>query len=95
MNPLENGLQVDFIYEDFSKAFDTVNQKILIYKLKIMKFDDVFVKWIEFITDAEICKKPQNLPLLFVVYRKVYIVERYFLTYSLMISAFQSTTRNC
>jgi histidinol phosphatase-like enzyme len=49
---LENGYQVDSIYEDFSKAFDRVNHNILIHKLRLMNFDGMFVNWLEsFISD--------------------------------------------
>jgi hypothetical protein len=49
---LKNGHQVDSIYEDFSKAFDRVKHNILIYKLRLMNFDGIFVNWLDsFISD--------------------------------------------
>jgi hypothetical protein len=49
---LENGHQVDSIYEDFSKVFDRVHHNILIHKLRLMNFDGMFVNWLEsFISD--------------------------------------------
>ena len=35
------------IFLDFSKAFDTVNHRLLIEKLKILGFDDLTCKWVE------------------------------------------------
>ena len=41
-----NKLQTDVIYTDFSKAFDTVAHHLLLYKLDIMGFPSLFLKWI-------------------------------------------------
>lgn len=38
LEPVEKGLQVDVIYTDFYKAFDSVNHRILILKLKQIGF---------------------------------------------------------
>ena len=35
------------IFLDFSKAFDTVNHRLLVEKLKILGFDDLTCKWVE------------------------------------------------
>jgi Reverse transcriptase (RNA-dependent DNA polymerase) len=42
----ENNNQVDAIYTDFSKAFDTVDHKILLDKLNILGFTGNFLNWI-------------------------------------------------
>lgn len=34
LDPIEKGLQVDVIYTDFQKVFDSVNHEVLLYKLK-------------------------------------------------------------
>lgn len=40
MNTFENKQQTDSSYTDFSKAFDKVNQTLLIEKLKVLQFRD-------------------------------------------------------
>lgn len=47
LNAFESGIQVDAVYTDFSKAFDRVNQRLLIYKLQNMGFGEGVVSWIE------------------------------------------------
>jgi Reverse transcriptase (RNA-dependent DNA polymerase) len=42
----ENNNQVDAIYTDFSKAFDSVDHKILLDKLNILGFTGNFLNWI-------------------------------------------------
>jgi Reverse transcriptase (RNA-dependent DNA polymerase) len=42
----EKNSQVDAIYTDFSKAFDSVDHKILIKKLSILGFSGNFLNWI-------------------------------------------------
>lgn len=43
---MESNSQVDSIYTDFSKAFDSVDHKILVHKLKILGFSGTFLNWI-------------------------------------------------
>jgi len=43
----ENGIPVDVVLLDFSKAFDTVPHRRLIAKLKAYGFDGLVIKWIE------------------------------------------------
>ena len=46
LNALENKMQVDAIYTDFSKAFDRVNHKILLLKLTKLGFNQQIINWI-------------------------------------------------
>ena len=39
-------MQTDVIYTDFSKAFDKVNHKLLLYKLSLKGFSVSAVKWL-------------------------------------------------
>lgn len=43
---LEKGSQVDVIYTDFSKAFDRVNQKLLLFKLNSYNIPEIPVNWL-------------------------------------------------
>ena len=47
LGALENNVQIDAIYTDFSKAFDRVNFDILLAKLLAIGFAPHTVKWIE------------------------------------------------
>jgi len=38
--------QTDVIYTDFSKAFDSVNHRIFIYKLSLLGFPPILLEWI-------------------------------------------------
>ena len=44
---LDNGIPVDVILLDFSKAFDTVPHRRLLAKLRAYGFDGLTLKWIE------------------------------------------------
>ncbi len=44
---MDEGHTVDVIYLDFAKAFDSVNNKFLLAKMKYLGLGDVFVRWIE------------------------------------------------
>ena len=44
---IEDGFQVDVVYTDFSKAFDRVNHRLLILKLKEFGFDGPLLLWME------------------------------------------------
>jgi len=44
---VDEGRAVNIVYLDFSKAFDTVSQKILIDKLLTYMLDEETVRWIE------------------------------------------------
>jgi hypothetical protein len=46
LNCMENGVQVDAIYTDFSKAFDNVSHRLLLRKLAKLGFGDSFLVWI-------------------------------------------------
>jgi hypothetical protein len=46
LNCLKNGLQVDAIYTDFSKAFDRVSHMLLLRKLANLGFCGSFLVWI-------------------------------------------------
>ena len=55
---LEEGYQVDAIYTDISKAFDSVCHKILIHKLKIWGVQDPYLAWISsYLSDRRQCVK--------------------------------------
>lgn len=43
---LENGCQVDCIYTDFSKAFDKICHKTLLFKLACLGFPPIMLNWI-------------------------------------------------
>lgn len=43
VHSISNGIQVDAVYIDFKKAFDTVNINILINKFKIMGAHDLIL----------------------------------------------------
>lgn len=45
-NALSKGLQVDTIYTDFSKAFDTVSHRILMEKLEHLGISGNFLEWL-------------------------------------------------
>ncbi len=44
---MDEGHTVDVIYLDFAKAFDSVNQRFLLAKMKSFGLRDVVVRWIE------------------------------------------------
>jgi Reverse transcriptase (RNA-dependent DNA polymerase) len=46
LNSLEDGVQIDAIYTEFSKAFDKVNHRLLLHKLSTIGFGVSFLKWI-------------------------------------------------
>ncbi|XP_054074730.1 transcription factor ETV6 isoform X1 [Rissa tridactyla] len=54
---LDEGRDVDVIYLDFSKAFDTVSHNILIRKLRKYGLDEVMVRWIE----SWLCDRTQRV----------------------------------
>jgi hypothetical protein len=41
----ENSCQIDSIYTDFSKAFDSIDHNILLIKLKYLGFTPNHIKW--------------------------------------------------
>lgn len=45
MKSIENHQQVDTIYTDFSKAFDSIDHKRVLMKLDTFGFSSMFVKW--------------------------------------------------
>jgi len=47
ISTVESGGQVDVIYTDLKKAFDTVDIKILLYKLKLMGVHGTLLNWFE------------------------------------------------
>ena len=48
----QNGHDVDAIYLDYAKAFDKVDHRLLLAKLRIYGFSDKLIKWVEsFLTD--------------------------------------------
>jgi hypothetical protein len=44
---MENGNFTDILFLDFQKAFDVVNHKILLIKLKYYKCDDLTISWLK------------------------------------------------
>ena len=46
LNALENGAGIDVVYLDFSKAFDRVDYKILLYKLKAIGITGNLLRWL-------------------------------------------------
>lgn len=42
---ISNGVQVDVVYTDIKKAFDTIHFNILINKLEIIGFRDPILSW--------------------------------------------------
>lgn len=54
---LDNGQQTDMFILDFEKAFDTVPQKLLMFKLKKSGISKSLIKWI----DAFLCHRQQNV----------------------------------
>jgi hypothetical protein len=46
LNCMENGVQVDVIYTDFSKVFDKVSYRLLLRKLAKLGFSGSFLAWI-------------------------------------------------
>ena len=44
---LDKGRQVDVVYLDFAKAFDTVTHKCLLYKVRFVSMDHRVSTWIE------------------------------------------------
>jgi Reverse transcriptase (RNA-dependent DNA polymerase) len=54
LNNLEDGIQIDAIYTDFSKAFDKVNHRLLLQKLSALGFGGCFLEWIaSYLTDRK------------------------------------------
>ncbi len=46
MRMMDDDHTVDIVYLDFSKAFDSVNHKFLLAKMKFFGLGDVVVRWI-------------------------------------------------
>lgn len=58
LNSLENKVQVDSVYTDFSKAFDRVNHDILITKLERLGVSGSLLEWISsYLTGRSQCVK--------------------------------------
>ena len=53
---LDSGAQVDAIYTDFAKAFDTVPHRRLLSKLKSYNINDKLLAWIQ----NFLCDRKQN-----------------------------------
>jgi ribonucleases P/MRP protein subunit RPP40 len=47
IDQMEDGIQIDSIYTDFLKAFDKVNHRLLLRKLRKLGFSGNFLSWIE------------------------------------------------
>ena len=47
MESLDNHINLDMVYFDLSKAFDTVPHKALIHKLKLFGFGGQLLGWLE------------------------------------------------
>ncbi len=43
---MDEGYTVDFVYLDFAKAFDSVNHRFLLAKLKSSGIDGAVLNWI-------------------------------------------------
>ena len=53
---LVNNADTDAIYLDFAKAFDKVDHRLLLLKMKRMRFHEKLIKWIEsFLTNRKQC----------------------------------------
>jgi Reverse transcriptase (RNA-dependent DNA polymerase) len=51
---MEDGIQIDTIYTDFSRAFDKVNHRLLLRNLSALGFGGSFLKWIaSYLTDRK------------------------------------------
>ncbi len=44
---LDEGIAVDLIYLDFSKAFDSVNHRLLLHKLRGYGIAPIVISWVE------------------------------------------------
>lgn len=61
LDSFKNGFQIDVIYTDIEKAFDRVNHKLLILKLKAYGFCDPLLSWFEsFLTNRTQFVKYEN-----------------------------------
>jgi ribonucleases P/MRP protein subunit RPP40 len=56
LNCMENGVQVDAVYTNFSKAFDKVSHSLLLRKLSNLGFSGIFLNWILFDRLRAICE---------------------------------------
>ena len=55
---IDNNSQIDCVYTDFQKAFDTVDHKLLINKLKSINLTDKYLIWIKsYLTDRAVYVK--------------------------------------
>ena len=55
MENVNNKLQTDTIYTDFSKAFDKVNHKILLLKLNALGINSTLLCWL----NSYLCNRKQ------------------------------------
>jgi Reverse transcriptase (RNA-dependent DNA polymerase) len=68
---MENGSQIDSIYTDFSKAFDSVDHKILLHKLEALGFSGNFLNWIS----SYLSGRTQNVRILSKISNSVFVTS--------------------
>ena len=44
---VDQGYIIDMIYLDFAKAFDTISHRILLDKLRCLRFENILLNWIQ------------------------------------------------
>lgn len=71
LDALENRRQVDAIYTDFSKAFDTVNHGLLISKLEVLGIRGTLLSWLK----SYLAGRTQNVKLKGYISQNIYVTS--------------------